>query len=83
MEIRERAEFLAIPVVVVLDCASELPQDATAGLHELVSGGKNALRVIVAARADPLLPLHLYRMNDEMTEIRSGVIGAVALVRGF
>lgn len=57
-------------VVVVLDCDAELPQDIATGLHELLQDSLNRLHLVVLARSDPLLPLHLYRLRGELVEVR-------------
>ncbi len=61
------------PVVLVLD---DLHQLAGAGLMEglayLLRNARSGLRLVVCSRADPVLPLHRYRLAGELTEIRAG-----------
>jgi len=62
----------APPVVLVLDDLHLLA--AAAPLEELAYVLRNArrgLHVVVASRADPLLPLHRYRLIGELAEIRA------------
>jgi len=58
------------PITLVVDCAVDLPPDAARDLHNLVAGSAGQLHLITLTRADPLLPLHLYRMNESVVEIR-------------
>ncbi|HET6877328.1 MAG TPA: LuxR C-terminal-related transcriptional regulator [Jatrophihabitans sp.] len=58
------------PVTVVLDCDVDLSEPAADAVHHLLSASQGGLRLIVLVRADPLLPLHLYRLEDTMVEIR-------------
>ena len=43
-----------------------------AGLTYVLKNAKPGLRLVVASRIDPPLPLHLYRLTGELTEIRAG-----------
>ncbi|MEV4346383.1 LuxR C-terminal-related transcriptional regulator [Actinoplanes sp. NPDC049596] len=59
------------PVVLILDGASQLPGDRwAAGLEFLLEHTGN-LRVVLAGRWDPPLPLHRYRLAGELHEIRT------------
>jgi LuxR family maltose regulon positive regulatory protein len=78
------------PVVLILDCLQELPVDAAGDLHELLVASVGQLRLITLSRAEPQLPLHLYRLNESLIEIRTADLaftGAEASellkVRGF
>ena len=55
--------------VLVLDCDADLPHDASADLHDLLATAGGGLRLVTATRAEPLLPLHVYRLNDDLVEI--------------
>ena len=58
------------PVVLVLDCPVDLPEGSTTELHELLTSAAGRLRLVTLTRADPQLPLHLYRLNETLAEIR-------------
>jgi LuxR family transcriptional regulator, maltose regulon positive regulatory protein len=60
------------PVILVLDDL-HLLTDRTAlqGLTYLMRNAQQGLRVMVASRIDPLLPLHRFRLAGELTEIRA------------
>ncbi|HEX6933428.1 MAG TPA: LuxR C-terminal-related transcriptional regulator [Streptosporangiaceae bacterium] len=59
-------------LVVVIDDAHVLVHpDVLAGLDSLIRGGQPGLRLILAARSDPLLPLHRYRLAGQMHELRA------------
>jgi LuxR family transcriptional regulator, maltose regulon positive regulatory protein len=59
------------PVVVVLDSAERgLSADATPGLDFLIRHAWPRFRLVMCGRADPLLPLHRYRLTGAMTELR-------------
>ncbi len=59
------------PVVVVLDDAHVLthPQ-ILAGLDQVVRMWSDRVRLVLAARRDPMLPLHRYRLAGQMSELR-------------
>ena len=66
-DILERAD----PVVIVLDSAERsLGADTTTGLDFLVRHAWPRFRLVMCGRADPLLPLHRYRLTGSMTELR-------------
>jgi len=60
------------PVILVLDDLHLLTERAALqGLTYLLRNAPQGLRVIVASRIDPLLPLHRFRLAGELTEIRA------------
>ena len=62
----------AARLVVVIDDAHVITHpDVLAGLDSLVRGSQPGLRLILAARSDPLLPLHRYRLAGQMHELRA------------
>ena len=59
------------PVILVLDDLHLLTErPALQGLTYLMRNAPQGLRVMVASRIDPLLPLHRFRLTGELTEIR-------------
>src|SRR5689334_15101232 len=59
-------------LVVIIDDAHVLTHpDVLAGLDSLIRGSQPGLRLILAARSDPLLPLHRYRLAGQMHELRA------------
>ncbi|MBB3084503.1 LuxR C-terminal-related transcriptional regulator [Geodermatophilus sabuli] len=67
------AHLAALPrtVVLVVDDADHVRDRAiTNGLDLLVRHGGSRLRLVLCARADPLLPLHQYRLAGTVSEIR-------------
>jgi len=62
----------ASPLVVIIDDAHLLTHpDILDGLDRLARGRHQGLRLILAARSDPLLPLHKYRLAGQMAELRA------------
>jgi LuxR family transcriptional regulator, maltose regulon positive regulatory protein len=60
------------PVTLVIDDLHVLTESAVRGeLDFMLRNAGPALRVVISARADPLLPLHRYRLAGELTEIRA------------
>jgi LuxR family transcriptional regulator, maltose regulon positive regulatory protein len=60
------------PVVLVLDDLHQLTEPAVLdGLSYLLRYATPGLHLIVGSRADPLLPLHRYRVAGELAEIRA------------
>jgi len=59
------------PVVLVLDCETSLPPDVAGGLEVLLRSSGGQLRLVLLTRVDPLLPLHRYRLDGSIFEIRS------------
>jgi LuxR family maltose regulon positive regulatory protein len=63
---------LAAQLVVVIDDAHVLTHaDVLEGLDSLIRSGQPGLRLVLAARSDPLLPLHRYRLAGQMRELRA------------
>jgi LuxR family transcriptional regulator, maltose regulon positive regulatory protein len=61
----------ARPVVLVLDDADQITdRSITAGLDLLLRQAGGRLRLVMCARADPMLPLHRYRLAGTLSEIR-------------
>jgi LuxR family maltose regulon positive regulatory protein len=62
------------PAALVIDDAHVLTHpDVLDGLDALVRiGHPPRLRLVLAARSDPLLPLHRYRLAGQMRELRAG-----------
>src|SRR6476661_3938021 len=59
-------------LVVIVDDAHVLTHsDVLEGLDSLVRGWQPGLRLILASRSDPLLPLHRYRLAGQMHELRA------------
>ncbi|WP_152229806.1 LuxR C-terminal-related transcriptional regulator [Georgenia ruanii] len=58
------------PVTLALDCETALPPDAAAGLELLLRRAAGRLRLLLLTRADPLLPLHRYRLEGSIDEVR-------------
>jgi LuxR family transcriptional regulator, maltose regulon positive regulatory protein len=62
----------AAPLVVIIDDAHVLTHpEILEGLDSLVRAGQPGLRLVLAARSDPLLPLHRYRLAGQMRELRA------------
>ncbi|XVU29977.1 LuxR C-terminal-related transcriptional regulator [Actinoplanes sp. CA-054009] len=59
------------PVVLILDGASQLPGERWAGGLEFLLEHTGNLRVVLAGRWDPPLPLHRYRLAGQLREIRT------------
>ncbi len=63
------------PVILVLDDIHFLTErTALQGLSYLMRNARPGLRVMVASRIDPLLPLHRFRLTGELTEIRADAL---------
>jgi len=59
-------------LVVIVDDAHVLTHsDVLEGLDSLVRGWQPGLRLILASRSDPVLPLHRYRLAGQMHELRA------------
>ncbi len=72
--VRLAAALAALPerVVLIVDNADSLTsRELTGALDLLVRHAGANLRLVLCARSDPLLPLHRYRLNDLLTEIRT------------
>jgi LuxR family transcriptional regulator, maltose regulon positive regulatory protein len=60
------------PLAVIIDDAHLLTHpDVLDFLDRLIRGGYPGLRLLLAARSDPLLPLHRYRLAGQMAELRA------------
>src|SRR5215831_12735505 len=61
------------PVTLIIDDLHVLTESAVRDeLDFLLRNAGPGLRVVISARADPLLPLHRYRLAGELAEIRAG-----------
>jgi LuxR family maltose regulon positive regulatory protein len=58
------------PVVMVLDCEVEISAVVADDLDRLLHRSAGLLRLVIATRADPVLPLHRYRLAGTVVEIR-------------
>jgi LuxR family maltose regulon positive regulatory protein len=59
-------------LVVIVDDAHVLTHsDVLEGLDSLIRGWQPGLRLILASRSDPVLPLHRYRLAGQMHELRA------------
>ena len=60
------------PVVWVLDCGEfSLAPTLGEGLHRVIEECQEDLHLVLLTRADPPLPLHRYRLGENLTEIRA------------
>lgn len=79
MRLAQRIAAHDEPVVWVLDCAeSSLSPILGDGLHRVIRSCAGRLRVILLTRADPPLPLHRYRLDGAITEIRAADLAFTA-----
>src|SRR5215831_14133416 len=61
------------PVTLIIDDFHVLTEPAVRDeLDFVLRNAGPGLRVVISARADPLLPLHRYRLTGELAEIRAG-----------
>jgi LuxR family transcriptional regulator, maltose regulon positive regulatory protein len=61
-----------VPLVVVIDDAHVLDHpDILDGLDGLIRSRQPGLRIVLATRSDPLLPLHKYRLAGQLFELRA------------
>ncbi|MEV4742264.1 LuxR C-terminal-related transcriptional regulator [Streptomyces sp. NPDC049555] len=68
-------EGLAEPVVLVLDGFEKVTgRQVPAGLDFLLAHAGPRFRLVVSSRVDPLLPLHRYRAEGRLTEIRGAAL---------
>lgn len=58
------------PVVLVLDRVDDMLRGDALALDYLVRRSAGRLRLILLSRSDPLLPLHRYRLEAALTEVR-------------
>jgi LuxR family maltose regulon positive regulatory protein len=73
----------AAPLVVIIDDAHVLTHpEVLEGLDSLIRAGQHqaqpGLRLVLAARSDPLLPLHRYRLAGQMHELRAADLAMTA-----
>jgi LuxR family maltose regulon positive regulatory protein len=69
----------ASPLVVILDDAHVLDHPGVLdGLDRLIRGGQPGLRLVLAARRDPPLPLHKYRLAGQLFELRAAELAMTA-----
>ena len=69
----------AAQLVVIIDDAHVLSHpEVLEGLDSLIRGGQPGLRLVLAARSDPLLPLHRYRLAGQMHELRAADLAMTA-----
>jgi LuxR family maltose regulon positive regulatory protein len=71
-----QAMFSQVPgparLIVIIDDAHVLTHsDVLEGLDSLIRGGQPGLRLVLAARSDPMLALHRYRLAGQMHELRA------------
>jgi LuxR family maltose regulon positive regulatory protein len=67
------------PAVLVLDDAHVLRDpDILAGLDSIIRLWQPRLRLVLASRSDPLLPLPRYRMNGDLSELRASQLAMTA-----
>ncbi|MEU0373779.1 LuxR C-terminal-related transcriptional regulator [Streptomyces sp. NPDC006283] len=72
-------ESLPAPVVLVLDGFDKVRgHDVPAGLSFLVERAGPRLRLVLLSREDPLLPLHRYRAEQRLYEIRGSDLAFTA-----
>lgn len=65
----------AEPVVLVLDGFEKVTgRQVPAGLDFLLAHAGAGFHLVVSSRVDPLLPLHRYRAEGRLTEIRGGAL---------
>jgi LuxR family maltose regulon positive regulatory protein len=63
---------LTAPTVVVLDDFHQVRDEGVAdGLEFLLRHTAGRLRLVIATRVDPALPLHRWRLSGELTEVRA------------
>ncbi|WP_078490546.1 LuxR C-terminal-related transcriptional regulator [Streptomyces scopuliridis] len=81
-------ERLPEPVVLVLDGLDKVPdREVASGLEFVLDHAGPRLRLVLTSRVDPPLPLHRYRTEDRVYEIRGGDLAftpheAAVLLRG-
>ncbi|HUN30509.1 MAG TPA: LuxR C-terminal-related transcriptional regulator [Trebonia sp.] len=69
----------ASPLVVIVDNAQVIEHpDVLDGLDRLIRAGQRGLRLVLAARRDPPLPLHKYRLDGQLFELRAAELAMTA-----
>ena len=72
LSLARRIAAFGQPVVWVLDTGEALLSPAVAaGLHRLLHDCAGRLRLVLLTRVDPPLPLHRYRLDDAIVEVRA------------
>ena len=66
-----RTESAARPVVIIDDADVLTHPEILAGLDRLICSRRPGLRLVMAADSDPLMPLHWYRLDGLMRELRA------------
>lgn len=66
-----------LPILIIIDDAHVLTHpEILDGFDNMVRWGGPRLRLVLAARSDPMLPLHRYRVSGEMFELRAADLAA-------
>lgn len=69
-----------LPVTVIIDDAHVLTDPAIASfLDKLARSGHPRLRLVLAGRSDPPLPLHRYRLAGQLCELRAKDLAMTAM----
>ncbi|WP_158441308.1 LuxR C-terminal-related transcriptional regulator [Kribbella steppae] len=74
-------------LVLVVDCGDlTVTAELAHSLDDLIRGSAGRVRIVLLTRSDPLLPLHRYRLDGTVTEIRAADLAftteeATALMR--
>ncbi|MFG1813646.1 LuxR C-terminal-related transcriptional regulator [Kribbella sp. NPDC049174] len=59
-------------LVLVVDCGDlTVTAEFAHSLDDIIRGGAGSVRIVLLTRSDPLLPLHRYRLDGTVTEIRA------------
>jgi LuxR family transcriptional regulator, maltose regulon positive regulatory protein len=70
-QVLEAAGRSALPWTVFLDGYDVRSTDAAEELDRLLTYAGDELQVVLTSRADPILPLHRYRLDDALLEVRA------------
>jgi LuxR family maltose regulon positive regulatory protein len=76
--LRHPAEPPARPVIVLDDAHMLTDPEILAGLDRIILRWPHHIRLVLAARSDPLLPLHRYRLAGLMRELRAADLAMTA-----
>jgi len=76
--LRHPAEPPARPVIVLDDAHMLTHPEILAGLDRIILRWPHHIRLVLAARRDPLLPLHRYRLAGLMRELRAADLAMTA-----
>jgi LuxR family transcriptional regulator, maltose regulon positive regulatory protein len=64
--------LLHAPVTLVIDDFHNVPRTGvSAGIEQLLRSASPHLRLVISTRHDPDLPIHLFRANGELVELRA------------